>query len=260
MRSLLLNINPDPGHPARLAAAIALAKSCGGHVTCLQTLVAPLAIGDPEAAVIVPEVMAATEWSASALREEVEAQLAAAGLGCSWIQLYGDPATIIVSHSRLADVVILTAEGSYPSVGSVVLHARIPALVTPEQRGGFDTSAPVLIAWNGSHPCANALRASLPLLHGAEAVHILSVDSGDEKFTAARASDYLAHHAITAEVHWLESEGKPVADMILDFARHSAAGTIVAGAFGHNRIREMLLGSVTRALLKGIPRPLLLAH
>ena len=254
MRSLLLNINPDPGHPARLAAAIALAKNRGGHVICLQTLIAPLAIGNPEV------LMAAAEWSASAFREDVEAKLEAAGLECSWIQLYGDPATIIVSHSRLADVVILTSEGSFPRVGSVVLHARIPALVMPEEDGGFDARAPALIAWNGSHPSANAMRAALPLLHEADAVRILSVDSGDEKFTAARAANYLAHHGLAPEVHLRDSDGRPVAEIILDFARQSAAGIIVAGAFGHNRIREMLLGSVTRSLQKNSPLPMLLAH
>ena len=56
------------------------------------------------------------------------------------------------------------------------------------------------------------------------------------------------------------SDGKTVGQTFLDFARQLGAGTLVAGAFGHNRIREMLLGSVTRSMLRDSQLPLLLAH
>jgi nucleotide-binding universal stress UspA family protein len=260
MRSLLLNINPDPGHAARLATAIALAKGRGGHVTCLQTLVAPLAIGHPESALTVPEMTAAMERAARAFRDEIESELDAAGLEWTWLQLYGDPATIIVRHARLADVVILSSRGSYPTVGSVTLHARTPVLATPGMDREFWPGSPALIAWNGSEPCANALRASLPLIRDADMVHILVVDDDSETFPAAHARDYLLHHDIASEIHCRQSDGEPVTEVILTFARQLEAGLVVAGAFGHNRLREMLLGSITRALLEDSPLPLLLAH
>lgn len=62
------------------------------------------------------------------------------------------------------------------------------------------------------------------------------------------------------EGHSGHSGGKPVANAIIVFAEQWGSGLIVVGAFGHNRIREMLLGSVTRPLLKSSPLPLLLAH
>lgn len=260
MRSVLLNINPDPGHPARLATAIVLAKGRGGHVTCIQTLIAPLAIGNPEAALTVPEMTAAMERAARAVREEVEGQFDAAGVEWTWVQLYGDPATIIVGHARLADVVILSARDSYPTVGSVALHVRAPVLATPGTAPGLDPQLPAMIAWNGSEPCANALRASLPLIRDAALVHILMVDDDRETFPAARARDYLLHHDIASEIHRRQSDGEPVAEVILTFARQLEAGMVVAGAFGHNRLREMLLGSITRALLKDSPLPLLVTH
>jgi nucleotide-binding universal stress UspA family protein len=260
MRSLLLNINPDPGHAARLATAIAMAKGRGGHVTCIQTLIAPLAIGDPESALTVPEMRAAMERAARAFREEIEGELDAAGVEWTWLQLYGHPATIIVSHSRLADVVILSTPGSYPAVGSVALHARAPVLATPGRDPGFDPRSPAMIAWNGSEPCAHALRASLPLIRDTALVHILVVDDDSETFPAARARDYLLHHDIASEIHCRQSDGEPVAEVILTFARQLEAGMVVAGAFGHNRLREMLLGSITRTLLEGSPLPLLVTH
>ena len=260
MRVILLNVVPDLGHEARLAAAIALAQSRHGHICCLQTLIQPFDIGHPEGAVAVPEMMRTVEWSARAFREEVEARLDDAGVTWAWLELYGDAATLIVNHSRLADIVILSAEGSYPDVGPVALHSRVPILVARQAGAAFQVRLPVLIAWNGSPSAAQALRGSVPLLRDAEGVHILAVDRDSDDFSAPRAREYLSHHDVPAEVHWQHSEGKPVEQTILDFARHLGAGTLIAGAFGHNRIREMLLGSVTRAMLKDSQLPLLLAH
>ena len=67
-------------------------------------------------------------------------------------------------------------------------------------------------------------------------------------------------HQVESEVHWRASEDKPVSDTILEFAEEKGTGIIVAGAFGHNRLREMLLGSATRELLEKSSRPLLLSH
>lgn len=260
MRVILLNVVPDPGHEARLAAAIALAESRHGHICCLQTLIQPLAIGHPESAVAVPEVMKTVAESARAFREEVEARLDDAGVTWTWLERYGDAATLIVDHSRLADIVVLSADGSYPGVGSVVLHSRLPILAARDSGVAFHPRAPVVVAWNGSPPAARALRASVPLLRDAEGVHILAVDLESDDFPASSALEYLSHRDVRAEGHWRQSEGRPVEQTILDFAQFVGAGMLIAGAFGHNRLREMLLGSVTRAMLKDGRLPLLLAH
>ena len=260
MRAILLNVGPDPGHEARLATAIALAKSRHGHLYCLQALIQPLGIGHPEGAVAVPEVMKAVEESALAFREEVEARLDDAGVPWTWLELYGDAANLIVDHSRLADIVVLSAEGSYPAVGSVALHSRAPILAARDSGAAFDPRSPIVVAWNGSPSAAQALRASVPLLRDAEAAHILEVDLASGDFPASDAVEYLSHRDVRAEAHWLQSEGRPVEETILEFAQSLGAGTLIAGAFGYNRLREMLLGSVTRAMLKDGRLPLLLAH
>ena len=258
MRSFLLNINPDPGHESRLTTAISLVKSRGGHITCLQSLVPPLSVGDPSAAV--PDLVGAIEKSAADFQEEVEVRLEQAGVEWTWIREFGDAAALAVSHSRLSDAVILSTTESYPSVGAVALHARTPVLAVPQGAQGFDVASPIVIAWNGSPPAANAMREALPLIVAAPSVHILTVDHDNEEFPAARSFEYLAHHSIRSEIHWRHSEGKPVAQAITAFAQQLGAGAVVAGAYGHNRIREMLLGSVTRELLRTSTLPLVLAH
>jgi nucleotide-binding universal stress UspA family protein len=258
MRSLLLNISPDPGHDSRLAAAISLTKSRGGHIICLQSLAPPLSVGDPSAAV--PDVLAAVEKSAADFQEDVEVRLEEAGVEWTWIREFGDAAELAVSHSRVSDAVILSTSESYPSVGAVALHTRTPVLAVPDRSQGYEVEAPIVIAWNGSHPAANAMRWGLDLIRAAAAVHILNVDRDDEEFPAARAFEYLHHHAIRSEIHWRHSDGKPLAQAITAFAQHMGAGAVFAGAYGHNRMREMLLGSVTRELLHTSTIPLVLAH
>ena len=104
------------------------------------------------------------------------------------------------------------------------------------------------------------MRAALPLLRTMEPVQILCVDKDSDEFPSARAFEYLKHHAVRSEIRWGHSDSKTVAEAVITVALELGSGLIVAGAFGHNRIREMLLGSVTRSLLKSSPLPLLLAH
>jgi nucleotide-binding universal stress UspA family protein len=261
MKSLLLNINPDPGHEARLATAIALAKGWGSNISCIQVLPLPSVAADATDMVAMPTLMETMERTARAFQAEVEARLERAGVGWSWLRLFGDAATMIVSQSRLADVILLSAEEPYPPVSAVAPNARPPVLAVPQKNPDFTIGVPALLAWNGSPAAANAMRAALPLLlRTTEPVQIVSVDGDGEEFPAARAVDYLSYHGLRAEVHWRNSDGRTVAETILALARQLETGLVVAGAFGHNRIREMLLGSVTRALLKSSPLPLLLAH
>lgn len=260
MICILLPISPDAGHEARLLTAIALAKSRAGHIICVQVMPPPIVAADPAGAPALPEMIEAMERTARDVQEEVELRLEQAELKWTWLRLMGDATATIVGHSRFADLILLGAGESTPPLTPVVLHARTPVLAVPQEGGGFPVGVPALLAWNGSYPAANAMRAALPLLHEMAITHILVIDGDSEEFPAARALDYLSHHALRAEIHWRRSEGRTVAETILTFAGHFDAGLIVAGAFGHNRVREMLLGSVTRALIKSSPLPLLLSH
>ena len=260
MKSVLLPVGPTAGDEARLATAIALVRSRGGHLICIQVLPPPIVVGDVGAAVMVPEMQEALERSAREAQEEVDLRLEQAGVERTWLRVIGDATTEIVSQSRLADLIVLGADETVPAMAPVVLHARTPVLAVPRQGSGFSSGASAVLAWNGSHPAANAMRAALPLLRDMETTHILVVDGDNEEFPAARAQEYLSRHGLRAQIHQRDSERRTVAETILAFGGQFDAGLIVAGAFGHNRIREMLLGSVTRELTRSSALPLFLSH
>jgi nucleotide-binding universal stress UspA family protein len=260
MISVLLNVAPDRGNESRLQAAIALVKAHGGQITCLQTVgVLPVA-PEPTAAMTEAEAIIDMEEVALEFQKTVEAGLEGQGVEWTWLRFYGDPATLLVERSRLADVIVMSAEDSFPPIASVALHTRTPVLAVAQHDPNFVPEHPALVAWNGSVPAANAVHGAMPMFEAMQPVHVLSIDEDGRALPASLVQEYLIEHQIDSEVHWRPSDGKPVADVILKFADEAGTGMIVAGAFGHNRLREMLLGSATRELLKKSSRPLLLSH
>lgn len=260
MISVLVNVGPDDGHESRLQAALALVKTHGGRITCLQIVSAMPVPADPTSSITEAEELLELEQVAREFQDAVEAGLESQGADWAWLRSYGDPATMLVERSRFADVVVMSSEDSSLPIASVALHTRTPVLVVRHKDCNFSPELPALVAWNGSVPAANAVHGAMPMFDAMQPVHVLSVDEDGERLPASLIQDYLVEHQVESEVHWRASEEKPVSDTILEFAEEKGTGIIVAGAFGHNRLREMLLGSATRELLEKSSRPLLLSH
>ena len=167
----------------------------------------------------------------------------------------------------LADLVVMSGDllklehdRAVQLAEEVLMRQRQPLLVvrgSPERIIGR-----ALIAWNGRIEAARAVRAALPLCGGSWDVDISS--HGDEE-TAARPgmealAAYLKLHDVGA-ADCSRLEGEDAGQAILDACAARDAGLLVAGAYGHSRLREFVLGGVTRTLLQATDGPsLLLAH
>jgi nucleotide-binding universal stress UspA family protein len=271
MKSVLVHINRDDGQEARLQAALDAVRAFEGHLTCLQ--VAPLetfAAVDPYG---VSYLLAQTVEQIRTLEQEeqakFEARLANEGLSWDWHCHSGDPARLIADHSWLADLVVVSAPGrewtprltAPPVSAEVVMKSRAPVLVVPEASRGFDCGGVVAVAWNGSPEACAALRGALPLLRRASAVSLVAV-TGDDDFDLPpiEASTYLARHGVASELVEVKAGDGPVSDALLDAAATRKAACLVSGAYGHSRLRENILGGITRGLLQKSTIPLLLAH
>jgi len=269
MTTLILHVQDDAAFESRLQAALDLSRYQETHLLCVQaTPIANYVASDPFGGVFVMgDVIAQINARDAALKTRIEARLKEEGISWSWVHLDGDPAAVLVEQARLADMVIVsrTARTTHaprqplPLVEDVALHARVPVLVVPPEAKGFDPSQPALIAWNGAPESAAALRAACPMLQRSSAVHMLVVGRDDEFFPAQDAARYLARHAIATTIHHRDTQDD-VAHMIMHVAQELGAGYIVMGAYGHSRLREFLLGGVTRALLGQSSLPLLIAH
>lgn len=266
MKTILLPVEADYGLESRLAAALDLARACGGRLICLHVVpFVPVATIDP-AGVEAARATAQLEESTRAYRVQMEGRLGTTGVPFEWRNFQGDPASTIISQSRLADVVVLSrpahpppSRDPLPSINDVAVHARAPVLAVPTEGKRFDPHGPALVAWNGSHEAAAALRASVALLKIAPAVHIVTVSTEPVDFPASSASDYLAGHGIASTFHHRPGD-RSVPEALVVAAGELSAGYIVGGAYGHSRIRELLLGGVTQWMLRQSPVTLLLSH
>lgn len=140
-----------------------------------------------------------------------------------------------------------------------------PVLVVPD--AGCDLSQPwerVCLAWNDGDEALRAARASLPFLQQARQVDIALVapplHAAGHADPGEAVSVWLSRHGVSCEVAVLARTEPRVADVLLRFAAERGCGALVAGAFGHSRLREAVLGGATRDLLASAPLPLLMAH
>ncbi|MFY7837538.1 MAG: universal stress protein [Novosphingobium sp.] len=259
MRSILCPLDITEALEDRIETALALARASNGHVTFqIATPFAQMAAWEPFGGVAVSAYALNEAREANEkLAAELDQRFASQDVPFDIEVLDQERIAAAAAAARFADVVIGSL--SDPVVEEMALSLRAPVLGVP--RGvpmlGFDK--PALIAWDGGHEGANAMRAALPLLQQAGEVHLLTVREKENNFPAADAASYLSRHGVHAEVHDRERNGS-IAFTIEECARDIGAGMIVMGLFGHSRLRELLLGGVSRDMLDRSQIPLLLAH
>ena len=270
MKSILLFVRDDEGFEARLQAALDLARASGGHLNCLRPTPtnAYVAYEGWGGAFTVGSALEELDKQMAAFRARLEERLSREDVPWEFNEWMGEPAAALVVRSALSDVIVLSQPGRRTELpeplglaGDVAVYARTPILVVPNAARGFDPTRPVAIGWNGSFEAANAIRASLPLLRRATAVHILTIeDDSKDHFPSTAASEYLARHDIASELHCEPAGGASTDAALTRTAQRLGAGTLVMGAYGQSRARQFLFGGVTRSLLKNSPIPLLIAH
>ena len=147
----------------------------------------------------------------------------------------------------------LLIPGQSLDIGDAVMRAGRPILLVPP---GKTCLAPdrVLVAWKDTTEARRAVSAALPLLKRAQDVRIVEiVGQGNEETDAARrvadVAAWLQRHGVTAEATAELSAGNAGSHLDL-LATQNNADVIVAGAYGHSRLREWAFGGVTRHLMR----------
>jgi nucleotide-binding universal stress UspA family protein len=271
MKSVLLHVQDDKGLEARLQTALAIVRASGGHLTCVFTTPFSTYAGFETygGAYVQAELFKQLEEQEAAMKARIEDGLANEDVAWSYEHQSLDPASVLVKWGALADLILLGRQDPTPAsayrssliFGALLASSHTPMLICPNDAERFDPFGTAAIAWNGSFEAANALRAALPLLKQAAAVHIVAIDEDkDFDFPPLGASVYLSRHGIHAELI-RESKGThSVDERLVASARSLGASYLVMGAYGHSRAREYLFGGVTRSLLKDCPIPLLLSR
>lgn len=269
MKSILLHAYDDSGLESRLQAAFDLARSFGGHLTCLHaTPFEDYLAADPLVVAVLPEEFSTKmEKRRLEFQARVEPRLRAEGVNWDWVHIDERMSTALIRYSVVADVIVLSLaqralvkDDPRPLAGVVSTGARAPVLAVPQSLPKLDTAGSVLIAWNGSPESAAAVRSALPILKQASDVRLLQVQDLFSPYPSDLAARYLARHGVEVEIMQRRPIDGSVSEIIQSTALQLGVSTIVMGAYGHSRLREFLLGGVTRDLLAKSQTPLLLAH
>jgi nucleotide-binding universal stress UspA family protein len=269
-----------------LETALLVGRSFGSHVTALHVRADPSnavpLVGEGMSGVMVEEMIAAAEKQADdrarltagmseALRERFGAPLLtvppATGFSMAWREEDGREEDVVARCARLADLVVVgrpVADRELPSVmtlNAALMESGRPLLVTPPQ-APTEPARRVAVAWNGSAEAARAVSAALPFLAAAEQVHVFSAQESeaDPVLAPCELRAYLAWHNIAAETHSFHATPAHAGEALLQQVMAQNCDLVVMGAYTHSRLRQLILGGVTRHMLHHAGVPVLMMH
>jgi nucleotide-binding universal stress UspA family protein len=190
-----------------------------------------------------------------------------AGASASWGQEVGRDDEVTARRGRLADLIVVGRPTETSDVSSTLtLNAALfdtgrPVLVAPPGGTG-NFGKHIAISWNGGAQAARAVGSALGMIKRAEKVTVLTAES--DRTTAARAPElaaYLEWHGIAPDTRTFSVEGRQPggADLLAECSR-TGADLLVMGAYTHSRMRQLILGGVTRHVLEEAEIPLFMAH
>jgi len=288
-RRLLLPLTGTAAGEAALHTALMIARIWNAHVHCLHVRVdardvAPLA-GEGLSGAMIEEMMAATERESGERADRVRslferfvqgrdvtialsAQTAAKAEGptLSFESIAGREEDIVAQRSRLYDMAVVPHPEAGEDVSSSdALHAVLfdsgrPVLIAPREVPET-IGTRVCVAWNGTAESAAAAAAALPWLHHADAVCILHSEDYQRRGPGAEGLQaYLRWHNITAEVVAFKPQTREVGAGLLGAARDFGADLLCMGAYSHSRLRQLILGGVTRHVLENADIPVLMCR
>ncbi len=275
-KNLLVHIDDSKACAGRLDVAIGLAQAHSAHLTGLYIAADPVLPGGMSAEVparFLDTLIAQVAERSAAAEAGFAATVERAGLtaDCRTARCPGSRAAeAIALHARHADLVILgqpepQANGEVNAQVSedVVLSAGRPALVVPYIGAGERLGVRVMVAWDCGREAARAVGDALPLLARAESVAVLVINpnqGGHGEQPGADIALHLARHGITVEAQHLEAKDLSVGDALLSRLADQDIDLLVMGAYGHSRLRELVLGGVTRTIFQQMTVPVLMSH
>lgn len=289
-RRLLLPMTGTAAGEAALATALLVARIWNAHVHCLHVRVdardvAPLA-GEGLSGAMIEEMMAATEresgdragrvralfdrFAATAgditIADSAETALKSGGPTLSFESIAGREEDIVAQQSRLYDMAVVPHPEADEDVSSSdALHAVLfdsgrPVLIAPRE-APKTLGTRVCCAWNGSAESAAAIDAALPWLHRADARRILYSDEYQRRGPKVEGIlAYLHWHEISAEAMQFKPMTKDVGAGLLGAVRDFNADLLCMGAYSHSRLRQLILGGVTRHVLENSDVPVLMCR
>lgn len=274
IKDILVRLERDARRDAVNEVAVSLAELFDAHLTgvsftderVLEVSLAQLPLD------VVQRISSEAEEAAQASIDRF-ARLSEPRLSSVAHRLIGEsdlsPAKAFAHMARCFDVSVVMQPDPDASVDDAqVIEAALfesgrPIIAVPYiQRQGVVLDQ-VVCCWDGGRAAARAIGDALPLLKKARNVRVLTIANDSSDLNECRGLEigaHLARHGVKIDVEVTSAPDVDVADTILNWVADQSASMLVMGGYGHSRLREFVLGGVTRTMLSSMTVPVFLSH
>ena len=271
-RDILLHV--DGAAEDRIALGRNLANAYSAHLTGLHVVVFPFDEGHPWAHEVPEHILQSHAAITDAIAEDAQRCFTriVGPIACTWRRVDGNPGSVMARTARGYDLVVVgntmrneDTQVAPTLIERVVLAAGVPVLVVPDGASPKSPGRRIMVAWNGSREAARAVHDAIPLLQRADSVAIREVSSNRRPPAASRRDleilrSHLEHHGVPIDSAATFSPCNDEGERLHSEGIAWRADLIVMGAYGHARLAEIVLGGVTRHMLKRAAMPLFMAH
>ena len=274
LKDIVVNLSSRAAQDFAADYATSIAATFGAHVAGIAFLYEPVIPDGTLGGIPVDLIELQREENSKAANAAVgrfEAATKTAGVSAETRVLdasLGGAAALFGQIARRFDVAVVgQAQREHGASEELMIEGALfesgrPVVVVPYiQKQGL-TLDRVLACWDGGRMSARAIADAMPFLERAKAVDIVIVaeERKNDEITGANMTEHLARHGVTANVKRIARGDLAIADVILDYAADSGADFMVMGGYGHSRLREFILGGVTRGILGSMTVPVLMSH
>lgn len=271
--TVMVHLDLDEPNDARLHVAGDLAEQFGAKligIACCQPQPSVYADG-PLAQSLVRQLEAEANEKIQKLEQRFRTAYQNRIENVEWRRAYAVPADYVAREARAADLVITGADRSGalsdPSwrldPNELVMKVGRPMMVVPPEVDRLKLAS-VVVGWKDTREARRAVVDALPLLQRAKEVTVVEIieNDGDRAAAGRRVADvsaWLGRHQVDA-CHMVPNLRGNAVEQLISHASDIEADMIVAGAYGHTRMREWIFGGVTRDLITKSNRCSFLSH
>ena len=275
IKDIVVNLGIGERSDAASDYAVSVAATFGAHLVGVAFRYDPIAPISSVGYVPADAIEVQERESRKAAQAAIDHFLAAskrAGIAAEPRMLDASPAGVGTQFGRIARRFDLAVAGqAKPEAGGIeeiIAEAALfeggrPVLVVPYVQKAPLKLDRVMVCWDGSRAAARAIADSMALLERAGRVEVVIVANErgkQDEIEGADIGEHLARHGLKVYIKRMASGDLAVADLILSHAADAGSDLIVMGGYGHSRLREFVLGGVTRTILQSMTTPVLMSH
>ena len=272
---IAVNLSVSGSTDAATDYALSVASTFGSHVSGVAysyELIVPGVLFDGGvAATLIANQHAESERAAKAAAARFEEAARKAGVNFETRIVeatMAEAAEHMATVSRCVDLAII-GQPENDDVATemifegVLFGAGRPVIVVPYiQEAGLKLDH-ITVCWDGGRAAARAVADAMPLLRKSKTIELLIVDNGERKTSELAGTDiaqHLARHGLSVDINRIVAPDIAAADAIMSRVADSSSDFLVMGGYGHSRLREFVLGGVTRSVIREMTLPTLMSH